>query len=72
MPSFPVAMVAAVSGVSAPPAGRLAADQPDLFVPDKVIEAADGIGTASHTGEHRVGQPPLLLQKLRLISGDYR
>ena len=38
-----------------------------------MIEAADGIGTASHTGEHRVGQPPLLFQELRPdLPGDHR
>lgn len=56
-----------------PPASRLAADQPDLSVSDEMIEAADGVGAAPHTGEHRVGQPPLLFQQLRLdLPGDHR
>ena len=44
--------------------GRLAADQPHFFVRNKVIKSADGIGSASHAGDHRRGELSLFFQNL--------
>ena len=59
-------MVAAVSTVSMPSARRLAADEPHVLILDKVVETPDGVGSAAHAGQHRVGQPSLLLKNLLL------
>ena len=38
-----------------------------------MVEGADGVGAAAHAGQHRVGEPALLLQQLCLdLPGDDR
>ena len=49
-----------------PPARRLAADETHLFVPDKVVKAADGVGAAAHAGDDGIRQPALFFQHLPL------
>ena len=52
---------------------RLAADQPHRGVVNEVIEGPDGVGTAAHAGQHRVGQSALPLQHLGLdLLRDHR
>ena len=52
---------------------RLTADEADGGIRDEVVEGADGVGAAAHTGQHRVGELPLLLQQLRPdLPGDDR
>src|SRR5699024_3853464 len=36
------------------PAGRLAADEPDALVLNKMVKASNGVGAAAHAGQHRV------------------
>ena len=56
-----------------PPSGGLTADEADGGIPNKVVKASDGVGTAPHAGQHRVGQAALPLQHLRLdLPGDHR
>ena len=50
---------------------RFAADQPHAPVFDKMIEAADGVGAAAHTGNNGVGQTPFFCEHLFLdLLGD--
>ena len=59
-------------GVDAP-SGGLTADQPDARVVDKVVEAADGVGTAAHAGHHRIGKTALFFQHLLFnFPGNHR
>ena len=54
-------------------ARRFAANEPHALLFYKVVETPHGIGSSTHTGDHRVGKPPLLLHKLRLdLSGNHR
>ena len=39
-----------------------AADEPDGRSGEEVVEGADGVGAAAHAGQHRIGEPALLLQ----------
>ena len=59
-----------LKGVDAP-TGGLAADEADILVPDEVVEGADGVGAAAHTGDDGIGQSALFFQDLLLdLLGD--
>ena len=45
---------------------RLASDQFYIFIFDEMIEAANSIGTTTHTGNHSIGQPAFVYKHLFL------
>lgn len=49
-----------LKGVRAFPC-RLAADEPDISIFNKVVKTADGIRAAAYTSNHSIGKSPFLL-----------
>ena len=52
-----------LKGVNAP-AGSFTANQPYLLILNEVIETADGVGAAAHTGQHRIRQAAFFFEHL--------
>ena len=52
-----------LEGVDTSP-GRLAADEPHVFILNKKGKTSDGVGSAAHAGQHRVGEASLLRKNL--------